>query len=64
VVYNFHAVYLLMSKTTQKLDQVTLERFRKHGKMGDSFDKVANRVLDKAESNNSEEVDEDEGERD
>jgi len=45
-----------MSKTTQKLDVVTLERFRKHGKMGDSFDKVANRVLDKAESNNSEQV--------
>jgi len=40
-----------MSKTTQKLDQVTLERFRKHGKMGDSFDKVANRVLDKIEEN-------------
>ncbi len=53
-----------MSKTTQKLDKVTLERFRKHGKMGDSFDKVANRVLDKAESINSEEVGKDEGERD
>ena len=38
-------------KTTQKIDQTTLERFRRHGKMGDSFDKVANRVLDRAESN-------------
>jgi len=45
-----------MSKTTQKLDHVTLERFRKHGKMGDSFDKVANKVLDEAESKDSEEV--------
>jgi len=45
-----------MSKTTQKLDQVTVARFRKHGKMGDSFDRVANKVLDKAESKNSEEV--------
>ena len=45
-----------MSKTTQKLDQITLARFRKHGKMGESFDKVANKVLDKAESKNSEEV--------
>jgi len=41
-------------KSTQKLDPATLERFRRHGKMGDSFDKVANRVLDKAESNISE----------
>ena len=39
-------------KTTQKLDKITLERFRKHGKMGESFDKVANKVLDEAESNN------------
>lgn len=41
-----------MAKTTQKLDKTTLERFRKHGKMGDSFDTVANRVLDLAESKN------------
>ena len=45
-----------MSKTTQRLDQVTLERFRKHGKMGDSFDRVANKVLDEAESSDSKEV--------
>jgi len=45
-----------MSKTTQRLDQFTLERFRKHGKMGDSFDRVANKVLDEVESRNSEEV--------
>ena len=45
-----------MSKTTQRLDHVTLERFRKHGVMGDSFDRVANKVLDEAESNNSEEA--------
>jgi len=40
--------------TTQRLDTRTLERFRKHGKMGESFDKVANTVLDDAEANNSE----------
>ena len=40
--------------TTQRLQTGTLERFRKHGKMGESFDRVANKVLDEAEANNSE----------
>jgi len=39
--------------TTQRLDTRTLERFRKHGKMGESFDRVANKVLNDAEANNS-----------
>ena len=47
-----------MSKTTQKIDHATLERFRRHGKMGDSFDKVANKVLDRAESNSGTDKDE------
>jgi len=35
-------------KTTQKLDEETLERLRHdHGKMGDSFNVVLNRLLDK-----------------
>ena len=34
-------------KTTQKLDEETLERLRDHGKMGDSFNGVLNRLLDK-----------------
>ncbi len=34
-------------KTTQKLDEDTLERVRDHGKMGDSFNGVLNRLLDK-----------------
>lgn len=38
-----------MSKTTQKLDETTLERLREHGKMGDSFDQVVNRLLDEVE---------------
>ncbi len=42
--------------TTQRLRTGTLERFRKHGKMGQSFDKVANKVLDDAEANSSKEV--------
>ncbi len=36
-----------MLKTTQKLDEETLERVRDHGKMGDSFNGVLNRLLDK-----------------
>ena len=34
-------------KTTQKLEEETLERLRDHGKMGDSFNVVLNRLLDK-----------------
>lgn len=33
--------------TTQKLDEDTLKRVRDHGKMGDSFNGVLNRLLDK-----------------
>ena len=46
-------------KTTQKLDEETLGRLREHGKMGDSFDSVVNRLLDEVEDDDSEEVDED-----
>lgn len=35
--------------TTQRLDLVTLNRVKKHGKMGESFDQVLSRVLDKIE---------------
>ena len=45
-------------KTTQKLEEETLERLRDHGKMGDSFDSVVNRLLDEIESED-EEIDED-----
>jgi len=45
--------------TTQRLGVQTLERFRKHGKMGESFDRVANKVLDEAEANSSKEVGQD-----
>jgi len=34
-------------KTTQKLDDETLDRVRDHGKMGDSFNGVLIRLLDK-----------------
>ena len=50
-----------MLNTTQKLGKATLERLREHGKMGDSFDSVVNKVLDEVESDD-EEVDEDEDE--
>jgi len=32
--------------TTQKLEKDTLERVREHGKMGESFDRAIDRVLD------------------
>jgi len=32
--------------TTQKLEKETLERVRKHGRMGESFDRAIDRVLD------------------
>jgi hypothetical protein len=35
--------------TTQRLDHTTLNRVRKYGKMGESFDKALSRVLDKVE---------------
>ncbi len=37
-------------KTTQKLDEETLDRLREHGKMGDSFNGVLNRLLDKVDN--------------
>ena len=49
-----------MANTTQKLGKITLERLREHGKMGDSFDSVVNKLLDEVEDDDSEEVDEDE----
>jgi len=36
--------------TTQKLDKDTLERVRTHGKMGESFDRAIDRVLDEIEA--------------
>ena len=36
-------------KTTQKLDDETLDRVRDHGKMGDSFNGVLIRLLDRIE---------------
>lgn len=36
--------------TTQKVYCKTLERVQKHGKMGDSFDDVLNKILDKLEN--------------
>ena len=36
-----------MKNTTQRLEEETLDRIRDHGKMGDSFNGVLNRLLDK-----------------
>ena len=38
-----------MSQTTMKLKRETLERLKEHGRMGDSFEQVVNRLLDDAE---------------
>ena len=35
--------------TTQRLDRTTLNRVKKYGKMGETFDKALSRVLDKIE---------------
>jgi len=35
-----------MPHTTQKLEKDTLERVRDHGKMGESFNRAIERVLD------------------
>ena len=40
-----------MSQTTMKTTKETLERLKDHGKMGDSFEKVVNRLLDEADKN-------------
>ena len=38
-----------MSQTTMKIKKETLARLREHGRMGDSFEQVVNRLLDDAE---------------
>jgi len=35
--------------TTQRLDHSTLNRIRKYGKMGETFDQVLSKVLDRIE---------------
>ena len=35
-----------MKNTTQRLEERTLDRIRDHGKMGESFNLVLNKVLD------------------
>jgi len=42
--------------TTQRLDHTTLNRVRKYGKMGETFDQALVRVLDKVEAGEKDEV--------
>lgn len=42
--------------TTQRLDLSTLNRVRKYGKMGETFDEVLSKVLDKIEEGKKDEV--------
>jgi len=43
-----------------KIKKETLERLREHGRMGDSFEQVVNRLLDDAEELEAEPEEEDE----
>jgi len=43
-----------MSQTTMKIAKDTLERLREHGRMGDSFEDVVNKLLDESEEINDE----------
>lgn len=43
-------------KTTQKLEKATLERLRKYGDMGDSFDGVVTRLLNEVQDLEAESV--------
>jgi len=47
-----------MPQTTMKLAKETLARLREHGQMGDSFEDVVNRLLDKFEDQDELEDDE------
>jgi len=42
--------------TTQRLDHSTLNRIRKYGKMGETFDQVLSKVLDRIEEGEKDEV--------
>ena len=42
--------------TTQRLDHSTLNRIRKYGKMGETFDEVLSKLLDKIEEGKKDEV--------
>jgi len=42
--------------TTQRLDHTTLNRVRKYGKMGESFDQALSKVLDRVEAGEKDEV--------
>jgi len=42
--------------TTQRLDHTTLDRVRKYGKMGQSFDQALVKVLDKIEEGEKDDV--------
>jgi hypothetical protein len=45
-----------MSHTTQRLDHSTLNRVKKYGKMGETFDQALVKVLDKADEGEKDEV--------
>jgi len=42
--------------TTQRLDHTTLNRVRKYGKMGETFDEALVKVLDRVEEGEKDEV--------
>jgi len=47
--YKVYDVGYCMSLTTMKVRRETLDRLKRRGKMGDSFEDVVNRLLDTSE---------------
>jgi len=47
MAFKTSTLFTSVKNTTQRLEEETLDRIRDHGKMGDSFNGVLNRLLDK-----------------
>ena len=47
MAFKTSTLFTSVKNTTQRLEEETLERLRGHGKMGDSFNGVLNRLLDR-----------------
>ena len=45
-MFKTSTIFTSVKNTTQRLEEETLDRVRDHGKMGESFNVVLNKVLD------------------
>ena len=48
-MFKTSTLFTSVKNTTQRLEEETLDRVRDHGKMGESFNVVINKVLDQIE---------------